>query len=52
RLDPDVDHRSDDYRPNLDGAPGHRAEEPGPDTQSGDRQRGNRPDPGHTGPTS
>ena len=27
RLDPDVDHRSPDYRPDLDGAPTHRGDE-------------------------
>lgn len=25
-VDPDVDHRSTDYQPDLDGTPGHRAE--------------------------
>jgi hypothetical protein len=26
RLDPDIDHRSSEYQPNIDGSPTHRAD--------------------------
>jgi hypothetical protein len=38
RLDPDVDHRSKDYQPDLNGGPAHR--EGAPDSRAWNQQQG------------
>ncbi len=45
RVDPDVDHRSKEYAPDLDGTPGHRAPEAGHDETL--REHGHEHEHGH-----